>query len=74
MIQELKRTLVKKAVVKKVVKEPIKDSVKEVVRKIVVTQEMIEKKAYELYVKRGYQNGFAKEDWIEAKRLLEAGK
>jgi len=70
MIQEVKKTVVKKTVVKKAAKE----AVKEVVSKFAFTQEMIEKKAYELYVKRGYQDGFAKDDWIEAKRLLEAGR
>jgi len=61
----IKKT-VKKAVVKKTVK---KSAVK-----IEITTEMIAKKAFELYEKRGYQNGNPEDDWYEAKRLLEAGK
>ena len=54
---------------------------KSVVKKVVqgsnaqipVSPEMIAKKAYELYEKRGCQQGFELQDWLEAKRILEAG-
>ena len=31
----------------------------------------IQKKAYELYVKRGKRPGYAMDDWLEAERLLK---
>jgi len=37
-----------------------------------ITSEMIAKKAYELYEKRGCQQGGELQDWNEAKRILEA--
>src|ERR1022692_2072918 len=38
----------------------------------VVSREMIEKVAYQIWVERGRQHGFALEDWIRAeKELLE---
>ena len=42
--------------------------------KLPISSEMIAKKAYELYEKRGCQQGFELQDWNEAKRILEAGK
>ena len=41
--------------------------------KIVITKEMIAKKAYELYEKHGRKQGCELQDWNEAKRILEAG-
>jgi hypothetical protein len=34
----------------------------------VVSREMIEKVAYQIWVQRGYQHGYALEDWIAAER------
>lgn len=34
------------------------------------TKEQIEVRAYELYVARGYEDGHADEDWLEAERQL----
>jgi hypothetical protein len=65
MIQEIKK-MVKKPVVKKIVKESNGKSV--------ITSEMIAQKAFELYEKRGCQQGNAEQDWLEAKQLLEASK
>jgi hypothetical protein len=65
MIQEVKK-IVKKAVVKKVVSGSGGKSI--------ITTEMIAKKAYELYEKRGGQNGSPEQDWLEAKKLLGAGE
>jgi hypothetical protein len=36
----------------------------------VVSREMIEKVAYQIWVQRGYQHGYALEDWIAAERVL----
>jgi hypothetical protein len=35
-----------------------------------VSREMIEQVAYQLWVRRGYQHGYALEDWIKAEREL----
>ena len=32
-------------------------------------EEKIRRKAYELYVQRGYQHGYDREDWFEAQKL-----
>ncbi len=32
---------------------------------------MVEKKAYDLYEKRGKQHGLDREDWFEAEKLVE---
>jgi Protein of unknown function (DUF2934) len=32
---------------------------------------MVELKAYELYLKRGARHGHDREDWVEAKKLVE---
>jgi hypothetical protein len=32
--------------------------------------QQISKKAYELFVKRGYQHGHDREDWLEAERIV----
>ncbi|MDD5006167.1 MAG: DUF2934 domain-containing protein [Candidatus Omnitrophica bacterium] len=34
----------------------------------------IQKKAYELYVKRGYSHGNDWSDWFEAERLVKSGR
>jgi len=61
--------------IKKIIKEPaVKRVVKKENKKVVVTDEMIAQKAFLLYEKRGYQAGFELEDWLEAKRILEAGE
>lgn len=52
-------------------KKPV---VKKVAKKAGVSAEAIAKKAYELYERRGGQNGSPEQDWLEAKRLLEAGE
>jgi len=36
----------------------------------VVSREMIEQFAYQLWAQRGYQHGYALEDWIRAEREL----
>ena len=36
--------------------------------------EMIEKKAYEIYEKRGKQHGRDLDDWLEAERIIKQGK
>ena len=36
----------------------------------VVSREMIEKVAYQIWAQRGYQHGYALEDWIRAEREL----
>jgi hypothetical protein len=33
-------------------------------------RELITKRAYELYVERGYRHGFATEDWLDAEREI----
>ena len=37
-----------------------------------ITRDMIEKKAYELYLTRGRVDGADVNDWLEAERLLRA--
>ena len=62
----------KKPAVKKVTpKTEVKKTITET--KKIITLEMIAKKAYELYEKRGCQPGFEAQDWFEAKKILEAG-
>ncbi len=41
--------------------------------KVNISTDAIAKKAYELYEKRGRQPGFEHQDWIEARKILEAG-
>ena len=65
MVQEVKKRG-RKPVVKKVAKES--DD------KISISLETIEKKAYELYEKRGCQHGCDQQDWFEAEKILEAGE
>ena len=65
MIQEVKKRA-RKPVVKKVATE-LDD-------KISISLEMVEKKAYELYEKRGCQHGCDQQDWFEAEKILEAGE
>src|SRR5664280_551808 len=36
----------------------------------VVSREMIEQVAYQSWIQRGYQHGYALEDWIAAERVL----
>lgn len=38
------------------------------------SQEEIEKRAYELYEKKGCQSGNELGDWLEAERLIKSGK
>ena len=35
-------------------------------------QKLVEKKAYELYEKRGKKAGHSTEDWLEAERIIKA--
>ena len=65
MVQEVKKRG-RKPVVKKVATE-LDD-------KISISLEMVEKKAYELYEKRGCQHGCDQQDWFEAEKILEAGE
>ncbi len=37
-------------------------------------QELIQKKAYELYKQRGFSHGSDWADWLEAERLVKSGK
>ena len=53
-------------------KLPVKKVSPVVSSKVVITDEMIAKKAYEIYEKNGSHLGHAEEDWLEAKRILEA--
>ncbi len=39
----------------------------------VITHEMIERRAYEIYANRGYTPGDPTADWLEAERQLRAG-
>lgn len=36
--------------------------------------EMIQKKAYELFEKRGYSQGSEWSDWLEAEKIIKSGK
>ena len=65
MVQEVKKRG-RKPVMKKVATE-LDD-------KIFISLEMVEKKAYELYEKRGCQHGCDQQDWFEAEKILEAGE
>jgi hypothetical protein len=47
-----------------------KESVVAISHPKVVSREMIEKYAYQIWVQRGYQHGYALEDWIAAEREL----
>jgi hypothetical protein len=47
-----------------------KESVVAISQPNVVSREMIEKVAYQIWVQRGYQHGYALEDWIAAERVL----
>jgi len=38
-----------------------------------ITQDMIAKRAYEIYASRGYAAGDQHADWLEAERQLKAG-
>lgn len=35
-------------------------------------RKLVEKKAYELYEKRGKKSGYAMNDWLEAERIVKA--
>ena len=77
MVLEVKKKA-QKPTVKKVIKKAVKKIVQKVMsqeeEKIITSLELIEKKAYELYEKRGCADGFALQDWLEAEKLLEAGE
>ena len=61
--------------IKKIIKEPVvKKAGKKEIKKVAITDEIVAQKAYLLYEKRGYQPGFELEDWLEAKRILEASE
>jgi hypothetical protein len=47
-----------------------KESVVAISQPKVVSREMIGKLAYQIWVQRGYQHGYALEDWIAAERKL----
>jgi hypothetical protein len=61
------------------VKEIVKTRRKPVVKNVVgkagtdfnVYVQMVEKKAFELYEKRGFQHGHDMEDWFAAEELIE---
>src|ERR1035441_6613142 len=40
----------------------------------VVSREKIEQVAYQSWIQRGYQHGYALEDWIKAERELQIGR
>ena len=49
-----------------------KENVVSISQPKVVLREMIEQVAYQIWIQRGYQHGYALEDWIKAeKELLE---
>jgi|ERR1019366_9055129 hypothetical protein len=49
-----------------------KENVVSISQPKVVSREMIEQVAYQIWVHRGYQHGYALEDWITAeKKLME---
>ena len=59
--------------IKKILKESFgKKTVRAQENKETVSDDMIAKKAYELYQQRGSFDGHAENDWLEAKRLLGA--
>ena len=47
-----------------------KENIVSISRPKVVSREMIEQVAYQIWVQRGYQHGYALEDWIAAEREL----
>lgn len=47
-----------------------KENVVAIPQSKVVSREMIEQVAYQIWVQRGYQHGYALEDWIRAEREL----
>jgi len=59
---------------RKISKPTVKKIVKKKEERISISSELIAKKAYELFERRGFQHGYAEEDWLEAKRILEAGE
>lgn len=70
------RTIVKEA--QKVKKQPaVRKSVKKEIKiekpenNFYTYTQMVEKKAYELYQKRGGEHGRDREDWLEAEKLIE---
>jgi hypothetical protein len=49
-----------------------KENVVSISQPKVVSREMIQQVAYQIWIQRGYQHGYALEDWIKAeKELLE---
>lgn len=49
---------------------PKKEKVVEISQLVIVSQEMIERAAYQLWLQRGGQHGSALEDWIKAEQEL----
>jgi hypothetical protein len=49
---------------------PKKENVVAISQPKVVSREMLEQVAYQKWVQRGYQHGYALEDWIRAEREL----
>lgn len=47
-----------------------KENVVAISQPTAVSREMIEKVAYQIWAERGYQHGYALEDWIRAEREL----
>ena len=47
-----------------------KENVVSISQPKVVSREMIEQVAYQIWIQRGYQHGYALEDWIAAERVL----
>ena len=66
MVQEIKKEK-KKPAVKKISKQSSTPAGNTFYTYI----QMVEKKAYDLYEKRGCEHGYDLEDWFEAERLVE---
>lgn len=67
-VQELKKAKAASTKAPKAAKK--KESVVAISQPKVVSREMIEQLAYQIWVQRGYQHGYAFEDWIRAEREL----
>ena len=67
-VEEVKRAKATSA--KPIKTETKKESVVAISKPYVMSRETIEKVAYQIWVQRGRQNGYALQDWITAKRVL----